>query len=145
MELIRYLHEVCAPSVVHKNIKSSNILLDAELNPHLADCGLAVFFECTLFSKPRTEQSLVRWAASQLHDIDALAQMMDPASLRQSHCLDLLMSSLSVFRPEPEFRPAMSEVVQSLVRCVQRTSIGKRMGRDLNTSRRSNDSNHGYY
>ncbi|URE20756.1 strubbelig-receptor family [Musa troglodytarum] len=96
-------------------------------------------------SKPRTEQSLVRWAASQLHDIDALAQMMDPASLRQSHCLDLLMSSLSVFRPEPEFRPAMSEVVQSLVRCVQRTSIGKRMGRDLNTSRRSNDSNHGYY
>lgn len=40
-ELFRYLHEVCSPSVVHKNMKSANILLDAELNPHLSDCGLA--------------------------------------------------------------------------------------------------------
>lgn len=30
-------------------------------------------------SKPRMEQSLVRWATPQLHDIDALAQMVDPA------------------------------------------------------------------
>lgn len=30
-------------------------------------------------SKPRTEQSLVRWEATQLHDIDALAGMVDPA------------------------------------------------------------------
>lgn len=37
----RYLHEVCSPSVVHKNFKSANILLDMELNPHLSDCGLA--------------------------------------------------------------------------------------------------------
>ncbi|MCD7454676.1 hypothetical protein HAX54_025570 [Datura stramonium] len=37
----RYLHEVCSPSLVHSNIKSENILLDAELNPHLSDCGLA--------------------------------------------------------------------------------------------------------
>lgn len=39
--LCRYLHEVCSPSVVHKNFTSSNILLDSELNPHLSDCGLA--------------------------------------------------------------------------------------------------------
>lgn len=38
---IRYLHEVCLPSVVHRNFKSANILLDEELNPHLSDCGLA--------------------------------------------------------------------------------------------------------
>ena len=37
----RYLHEVCLPSVVHRNFKSSNILLDKEHNPHLSDCGLA--------------------------------------------------------------------------------------------------------
>nr|GEW53670.1 leucine-rich repeat protein [Tanacetum cinerariifolium] len=35
------LHEVCSPSVVHKSIKSANILLDSELNPHLSDSGLA--------------------------------------------------------------------------------------------------------
>jgi len=39
--LLRYLHEVCLPSVVHRNLKSANILLDEELNPHLSDCGLA--------------------------------------------------------------------------------------------------------
>ena len=35
------MHEVCLPSVVHRNFKSANILLDEELNPHLSDCGLA--------------------------------------------------------------------------------------------------------
>lgn len=30
-------------------------------------------------SKPRSEQSLVRWATPQLHDIDALSKMVDPA------------------------------------------------------------------
>ncbi|KAL8090206.1 hypothetical protein AgCh_039614 [Apium graveolens] len=30
-------------------------------------------------SRPRSEQSLVRWVTLQLHDIDALAKMVDPA------------------------------------------------------------------
>jgi serine/threonine protein kinase len=30
-------------------------------------------------SRPRSEQSLVRWATPQLHDIDALDRMVDPA------------------------------------------------------------------
>ena len=30
-------------------------------------------------SRPRSEQSLVRWATPQLHDIDALSKMVDPA------------------------------------------------------------------
>lgn len=30
-------------------------------------------------SRPRSEQSLVQWATPQLHDIDALAKMVDPA------------------------------------------------------------------
>lgn len=38
---------------------------------------LCCFFEFS--SKPRFEQSLVRWATPQLHDIDALAKMVDPA------------------------------------------------------------------
>jgi len=32
-----------------------------------------------LSSRPRSEQSLVRWATPQLHDIDALEKMVDPA------------------------------------------------------------------
>lgn len=32
---------MCLPPVVHRNLKSANILLDEELSPHLSDCGLA--------------------------------------------------------------------------------------------------------
>ncbi|KAK4777969.1 hypothetical protein SAY87_018156 [Trapa incisa] len=48
---LEYLHEVCSPSIIHKNIKSANILLDLELNPHLSESGLASFL-------PNAEQAL---------------------------------------------------------------------------------------
>ncbi|KAJ6806599.1 protein STRUBBELIG-RECEPTOR FAMILY 5-like [Iris pallida] len=187
---VEYLHEVCSPSSIHKNIKSANILLDIELNPHLSDCGLAVFYqdtsinlgqgysapECTNLSaytlksdvysfgvvmlelltgrkpfdssKPRTEQALVRWATPQLHDIDALVQMVDPAlrGLYPPKSLSRFADVIALcVQPEPEFRPPMSEVVQSLVGCVQRTSMNKGLGGDMSASRRSEDSDYGYY
>jgi hypothetical protein len=41
---------------------------------------------------------------------------------------------------EPEFRPPMSEVVQTLVRLMQRASLSKRRsGDDLSGSRRISD------
>ncbi|KAJ6732652.1 PROTEIN STRUBBELIG-RECEPTOR FAMILY 5 [Salix koriyanagi] len=161
---VEYLHEVCSPSFIHKNIKSSNILLDLELNPRLCDYGLANFHhrtsqnlgagynapECSKpsaytmksdvysfgvvmlelltgrqpfdSSKPKSEQCLVRWATPQLHDIDALDKMVDPA-LRGlyppksvSRFADIISLCAQV---EPEFRPPMSEIVQELVRLVQ--------------------------
>ncbi|KAH6821830.1 STRUBBELIG-receptor family 6 [Perilla frutescens var. hirtella] len=166
---LEYLHEVCSPSVVHKNFKSANILLDGELNPHLSDCALAslvrepdqasgysapevamsgqytiksdvysfgvVMLELlsgrTPFdsSRPRAEQSLVRWATPQLHDIDALSKMVDPA-LKGLYPVKSLSRFADVIalcvQPEPEFRPPMSEVVQALVRLVQRANMSKR-------------------
>ncbi|KAE8714665.1 Protein STRUBBELIG-RECEPTOR FAMILY 5 [Hibiscus syriacus] len=44
---VEYLHDVCSPPMVHKNIKSSNILLDLELNPRLSDYGMACFHQRT--------------------------------------------------------------------------------------------------
>ncbi|WVZ18101.1 hypothetical protein V8G54_005423 [Vigna mungo] len=164
-----------SPSVVHKNIKSANILLDAELNPHLSDSGLASYIpnadqilshnvgsgydapevalsgQYTLqsdvysfgvvmlellsgrmpfdSSRPRSEQSLVRWATPQLHDIDALGKMVDP-TLKGLYPVKSLSRFADVIalcvQPEPEFRPPMSEVVQALVRLVQRANMSKR-------------------
>lgn len=174
---LEYLHEVCLPSVVHRNFKSSNILLDEELNPHLADCGLAaltpnterqvstqmvgsfgysapefalsgiytvksdvysfgvVMLELLTGRKPldssrvRSEQSLVRWATPQLHDIDALAKMVDPKlnGMYPAKSLSRFADIIALcVQPEPEFRPPMSEVVQALVRLMQRASVVKR-------------------
>ncbi|KAF1889678.1 hypothetical protein Lal_00025006 [Lupinus albus] len=186
---LEYLHEVCSPSVVHKNIKSANILLDSDLNPHLSDSGLASYIpnanqvlnnnagsgydapevdlsgNCSLksdvysfgvvmlellsgrkpfdSSRPRFEQSLVRWATPQLHDIDALAKMVDPA-LEGLYPIKSLSRFADVIalcvQPEPEFRPPMSEVVQALVRLVQRANTSKRTyGADQGGSSRWGD------
>ncbi|XP_073140938.1 protein STRUBBELIG-RECEPTOR FAMILY 6-like [Henckelia pumila] len=167
---LEYLHEVCSPSLVHKNFKSSNILLDAELNPHLSDCGLAANFifepdqasgylapevslsgQYTIKSdvysfgvvmlelvtgrkpfdstRPRSEQSLARWATPLLHDIDALSKMVDPAlkGLFPVKSLSRFADAIALcVQPEPEFRPPMSEVVEALVRLVQRSNMSKR-------------------
>jgi serine/threonine protein kinase len=48
--IFRYLHEACSPPVLHKNIKSANILLDTDLNPRLSDYGLASFHQVFLVS-----------------------------------------------------------------------------------------------
>lgn len=166
---LEYLHEGCSPSVIHKNFKSANILLDSELNPHLSDCALAslvnepdqasgysapevamagqytiksdvysfgvVMLELLTgrkpfdSSRPRTEQSLVRWATPQLHDIDALSKMVDPA-LKGLYPVKSLSRFADVIalcvQSEPEFRPPMSEVVQALVILVQRANMSKR-------------------
>ncbi|KAL6656970.1 hypothetical protein ACP70R_004750 [Stipagrostis hirtigluma subsp. patula] len=186
---LEYLHETCSPSVVHKNFKSSNILLDSELNPHLSDSGFAGLIpnqefqeseensgyrapEVTMSgqyslksdvysfgvvmlelltgrkpfdrSRPRSEQSLVRWAAPQLHDIDALDQMVDPAlqGLYPSKSLSRFADAIALcVQPEPEFRPPMSEVVQSLVRLVQRANMARM---HENHSRRCSESGGDY-
>ncbi|KAK6932769.1 Leucine-rich repeat-containing N-terminal, plant-type [Dillenia turbinata] len=178
---LEYLHEVCLPSVVHRNFKSANILLDDELNPHLSDSGLAaltpnterqvstqmvgsfgysapefalsgiytvksdvysfgvVMLELLTGRKPldssrvRSEQSLVRWATPQLHDIDALAKMVDRTlnGMYPAKSLSRFADIIALcVQPEPEFRPPMSEVVQALVRLVQRASVVKRRSND---------------
>lgn len=38
---LQYLHFTCTPTVLHYNLKPSNVLLDADFEPRLGDCGLA--------------------------------------------------------------------------------------------------------
>ncbi|XAR55470.1 Non-specific serine/threonine protein kinase [Bertholletia excelsa] len=82
-------------------------------------------------TRVRGEQFLVRWAIPQLHDIDALARMVDPSldgnypAKSLSHFADIISRCV---QPEPEFRPPMSEVVHDLLQMIRRESPARSNG-----------------
>jgi serine/threonine protein kinase len=42
---LAYLHHDCSPRIIHRDIKSSNILLDGNLESRVSDFGLAKLLE----------------------------------------------------------------------------------------------------
>ncbi|KAG8472314.1 hypothetical protein CXB51_035289 [Gossypium anomalum] len=42
---VAYLHHDCIPQIIHRDIKSSNILLDQNMEPRVSDFGLATLME----------------------------------------------------------------------------------------------------
>ncbi|KAF9597275.1 hypothetical protein IFM89_016416 [Coptis chinensis] len=151
---LEYMHSNCLPPVAHCNLKAANILLDSELMPHLCDCGLAVLRSLTSNSVKLKEQSLVKWASSCLHDYKCLEAMVDPTTrpmissrslsrfadivslciqkLAYQHAYDIL--SLQCQQTEPEFRPTMSEIVESLELLNDRSSADAIEGESFDLS-----------
>ncbi|KAG2683335.1 hypothetical protein I3760_10G027700 [Carya illinoinensis] len=79
-------------------------------------------------SRPREEQSLVKWASSRLHDNESLEEMVDPAIKRSasSKTLSRLADIISLcIQPVKQFRPPMSEIVESLTSLLEKFSMAK--------------------
>ncbi|KAE8098868.1 hypothetical protein FH972_016901 [Carpinus fangiana] len=79
-------------------------------------------------SRPREEQSLVRWASSRLHDSESLEEMVDPGIKRTipSKALSGFADIVSLcIQAVKEFRPPMSEIVESLNSLLEKLSMAK--------------------
>lgn len=56
---VDYLHHQCQTAVIHCDLKPSNILLDAQMNGHVGDFGLARIFPIAIGDLPASQTSSI--------------------------------------------------------------------------------------
>ncbi|EXB93649.1 Protein STRUBBELIG-RECEPTOR FAMILY 2 [Morus notabilis] len=84
--------------------------------------------------RAREEQCLVKWASSRLHDSESLEQMVDPG-IRRTFSVRILSRFTDIIslciQPVKEFRPPMSEVVESIKCLIQKLNMERGNGADV--------------
>ncbi|WOG84339.1 hypothetical protein DCAR_0103522 [Daucus carota subsp. sativus] len=171
---LEFLHEHTTPSVIHRDFKCSNILLDQNFRAKVSDFGLAkigsdkingqistrvmgttgylapeyastgrLTTKSDVYSygvvllelltgrvpvdtkRPSGEHVLVSWALPRLTCREKLAKMVDPALQGQYYKKDLIqiaaIAAMCV-QTEADYRPLMTDVVQSLIPLVKNLS-----------------------
>ncbi|XP_038896654.1 probable receptor-like protein kinase At1g80640 [Benincasa hispida] len=135
---LEYLHEHCKPSVIHRDLKTSNILLDSNFNAKIVyesntrrlteksdvyTFGIVVL-ELLLGTRPMEKlptpqsQSFITWAMPQLTDRSKLPNIVDPVirnTMDLKHLYQVAAMAVLCVQGKPSYRPLIKDVLHSLV------------------------------
>ncbi|KAM7260956.1 hypothetical protein ACFE04_026431 [Oxalis oulophora] len=137
---LAYLHEGLEPKVVHRDVKSSNILLDRQWYPKVSDFGLAKLI-CSDKSYVTTRVHLVEWLKNMVGDRRS-EEVVDPKmpEMPASKPLKrLLLVALRCVDPDPTKRPKMGHVIHMLEADELLSRDERRIGREISHSRQSSE------
>ncbi|KAE9455066.1 hypothetical protein C3L33_13062, partial [Rhododendron williamsianum] len=112
---LAYLHEAIEPKVVHRDIKSSNILIDDNFNAKISDFGLAKLLGAGK-SYITTRVNLVDWLKMMVGSRRS-EEVVDPTIETRPSTSALkraLLTALRCVDPDSNKRPKMSQVVRML-------------------------------